>query len=139
MSADAFVAEARALIGVPWRHRGRSLRGLDCVGLVALAGVAAALPNARDVSGYGREPWDDQLRKGCRERWREPMAEPRVGDIAIVRWGVREPSHMAIVGAHPLGGLTFIHAHNLHGVVEQRLDARLTRAIVEVYRPWRDE
>lgn len=136
MSVHAFVSAARELLGVKWRHRGRSLRGVDCVGLVALAGQRSALPNAIDVSGYGREPWDDQLRKGCDERWGAPVDDVRAGDIVLVRWGVREPSHLAIVGDHPLGGLTVIHAHTLHGVIEQRLDARLRKAVVAVYRPW---
>ena len=35
---EGFLAEARKLLGTPWRHRGRSARGVDCVGLLLLAG-----------------------------------------------------------------------------------------------------
>lgn len=32
-----FVAAARGYIGVPWVHQGRSMRGVDCIGLVVMA------------------------------------------------------------------------------------------------------
>lgn len=133
---DAFVAEARALLGTPWRHRGRKPWALDCVGLIAVAGKRVGLVG-EDVSGYGREPWEDRLRQGCRDRWGEPVpletAQP--GDIALFRWGKGEPSHMGILAAHPDGGLSLIHSHNLHGVVECRLDGKYAGCLVEVFRP----
>lgn len=131
-----FVAQARKLLGVRWRHQGRKPWAVDCVGLIAVAGKASGL-TAEDVRGYGREPWDDLLRKGCRERWGEPApaSAAQVGDIAIVRWGDGEPSHMAIVGNHPNGGLTLIHSHNLHGVIEQSMRGRMLEVVLEVYQP----
>lgn len=139
MTAEAFIAEARKLKGVKWRHRGRKPWAVDCVGLVALAGKNSGL-TAQDESGYGREPWEDRLREGCRARWGEPLPaeQARPGDIALIRWAKREPSHMAIVGDHPDGGLTLIHAHNLHGVVEHSLSGSFLSVVVEVYRPWED-
>lgn len=140
MSAQAFIAEARKLLGARWRHRGRQPWAVDCIGLIAVAGKGSGL-NTYDESGYGREPWEDRLRKGCRARWGEPLppesAEP--GDIAIIRWGRGEPSHMAIVGDDPNGGLSLIHAHNLHGVVECSMRGEIARCVIEVYRPWRRE
>lgn len=132
----AFVAQARKLLGVRWRHRGRKPWAVDCIGLVAVAGRAAGLL-AEDETGYGREPWEDRLRQGCRARWGEPLPidQAKPGDIAILRWTPGEPSHMAIVGDHPDGGLTLIHAHNLHGVVEHALRGRFTDFVLEVYRP----
>lgn len=136
MGAAAFVAAARALQGARWRHRGRKPWALDCIGLVVLAGTRAGL-NVQDETGYGREPWDDRLCKGCRERFGapRPASEARLGDIAIIRWGKAEPSHMGIVGDHP-HGLSLIHVHNLHGWREQRIDERMLGQIVEIYRPW---
>ena len=43
IEASALVKEARALIGTPWRHQGRSKRGVDCIGLVLLAAENAGL------------------------------------------------------------------------------------------------
>lgn len=132
--AEVFVAEARKLKGTRWRHRGRKPWAVDCIGLVALAGSAAGLL-AADEEGYGREPWEDRLRIGCRARWGEPVQDPQPGDIALFRWGAGEPSHMGILGDHPDGGLTLIHAHNIQGVVEGRLAGKMAAQLVEVFRP----
>lgn len=131
----AFVEAARALKGARWRHRGRKPWAVDCIGLVAVAGKASGLL-AEDVAGYGREPWEDQIRRGCRERWGEPIPldQARPGDIAIFRWAEGEPSHMGVLGDHPDGGLTLIHAHNIHGVVECSLAAGYRKCLVEVFR-----
>jgi len=130
-----FVQQARSLIGTRWRHRGRKPWAVDCVGLVAVAGQRSGLL-ADDVAGYGREPWDDQLRRGCRERWGDPIPvdQMRAGDIAIFRWNQGEPSHIGIIADHPDGGFSLIHAHNLHGVVECRLADDYRRCLVEVFR-----
>lgn len=134
--SQEFVEAARALIGTKWRHRGRNTLGVDCIGLVAVAGRAAGLV-AEDEKRYGREPWEDRLRAGCRARWGDPIprAEWAPGCIAIIRWGKGEPSHMAVLGNHPDGGLTLIHAHNLLGVIEGSLRGPIADRIVEVYRP----
>ena len=132
--ALVFVDEARKLIGTKWRHRGRSRFSVDCIGLIAVSGRAAGLL-AHDENNYGREPWEDRLRKGCRARWGDPVKEPQPGDIAIIRWDQGEPSHMGIIGDKPGGGLTLIHAHNLHGVIEHTLSGKIEKCVVEVYRP----
>lgn len=132
----AFVEEARKLKGTPWRHRGRKPWALDCLGLVAVAGSRAGLI-ATDVKGYGRDPWDDQLRRGCREQFGEPvpLELARPGDLAIFRWAAGEPSHIGILGDHPDGGLSLIHSHNINGVVECTLAGKYAGCLVEVYRP----
>ena len=137
MSARKFIDAARALKGARWRHRGRKSWAVDCIGLVVLAGRKSGLVDC-DVSGYGREPWNDLLREGCHERFGEPLPPSAAmpGDIAVIRWGDAEPSHVGIVGDHPDGGLTLIHASNMHGVVEHSLAGEYLDVIVEVYRPW---
>jgi cell wall-associated NlpC family hydrolase len=110
---------------------------VDCLGLVVLAGRRSGI-TASDVRGYGREPWDDALRRGLRERFGVPVKSPRAGDIALIRWRKEEPSHVGIIADHPGGGLSLIHANNLLGVVEHALDHPFDSCIVEVYRPWPD-
>lgn len=135
MSALAFVAAARSRVGTRWRHRGRQPWAIDCVGLVVLAARDAGLI-IPDELYYGREPWDDMLRRRCREEFGQELqvsvAQP--GDVAVVRFGRHEPSHVGIVGDHP-HGLSLIHSHNLHGVIEQRIDEHIARMFVCVYRP----
>lgn len=135
--ADAYVASARALIGTPWRHRGRKPWALDCIGLLVLAAQQAGL-QAKDEKGYGREPWEDRLSGGLRARYGPPVTDWRAGDIAVIRWAKGEPSHTGILANHPDGGLSIIHSHNLHGVVEHALHGPILDGIVEVYRPFPD-
>lgn len=138
MGQREFVAAARKLKGARWRHRGRKPWAVDCIGLVALAGKEAGL-KVEDEYGYGREPWEDRLRKGMRARFGVPLpvSSAQIGDIALVKFSAGEPSHIGIVGDHPDGGLTLIHATNLDGVVEQSLTESILAAVIEVYRPWR--
>lgn len=139
MSATEFVAAARALISrrVRWRHRGRKPWALDCVGLVVVAARNAGLP-CEDVKGYGREPWDHQLQKTLRERFGLPVSPPKPGDIAVIRWGKGQPSHVGIIGDHPTAGISLIHMHNLNGPCEQALEGPLRQSLVECYRPWQE-
>ena len=135
MHEQSFIAGARKLKGTRWRHRGRKPWAVDCVGLIVLAARDAGF-NLDDEPQYGREPWEDQLRKGLRARFGDPVAEPwQPGDITLIRWQRGEPSHVAIIGNHPDGGLTIIHAHNLHGVVECSLAGYYRDCVIEVYRP----
>lgn len=59
--AIRLVEEARALLGVPWRHQGRTRKGVDCIGLVLLAAQNAGVDLIK-VSGinpprtYSRNP-----------------------------------------------------------------------------------
>ena len=68
MIGAAVLAEARAMVGVPWRHMGRSTAGVDCIGLILLAAFRAgvALP---EPAPYAREPQDHALRAALGERW----------------------------------------------------------------------
>ena len=42
MIGATVLAEARAMVGVPWRHMGVSAAGVDCIGLVLLAASAGS-------------------------------------------------------------------------------------------------
>lgn len=135
-AATRFLQSARSLRGAKWLHLGRTPERLDCIGLIAVAARQVGL-KFHDEIGYSREPRDDLLRAGLRERFGEalPVAMARPGDIALYRHGRGEPSHVGIVGDHPDGGLSLIHVHLLYGVIEQGLRDRVLLSIVEVYRP----
>jgi len=89
---------------------------------------------------YGREPWDDRLRRGLREHLGEPVPEPwQPGDIALARWGEGEPTHVGMLADYAHGGLSIIHASVRQGVIESGLTGRIRDAVIEVYRPrWGD-
>lgn len=125
---------AEKYIGVPFRHQGRTMAGLDCVGLVILA--------ARDVGyndyvefAYGREPRQDRLQKTLREHIGEPLDRPpRVNDIVLLRLPhSRAPSHVGIICEHP-HGLGIIHAYGEIGMVKkQRFSQSMADRVAGVY------
>jgi murein DD-endopeptidase / murein LD-carboxypeptidase len=111
---DRIVAAARDLVGVPFRLHGRSAeRGVDCVGLAALAlmqaGHRGVVPR-----GYGLRSGDEALARAwlC-EAGLAVVPEGRAGDLALVRPGPLQLHLMILVpGGH-------VHAHaGLGRVVE---------------------
>lgn len=140
------VDRARTFIDVPYRHRGRTARGLDCAGLpwLSYAEEGVVLP---DLKRYGRTPFDDGLMRAAEDALGEPLWKgaigqivPRpllqVGDVVVLRF-VREPHHMAIVGDDALFGLSLIHADGALGisrVVEHGLSDPFLAMIAAVFR-----
>lgn len=128
------VSAARAYLGVPFRHRGRTSAGLDCAGLVwrAYADLGLVLP---DVRIYGREPHRNGLQEAMVRALGEPVARhPQAGDVLLMRFN-KEPHHLGIVGDYVHGGLSLIHAYGTAGrVVEHRLDDTWRSRIAAVYR-----
>lgn len=127
------VEGARTLLGARWRHRGRKPWAVDCIGLVLLAARAAGLQVEDTRIRYGREPLDGALRSELATRFGAPVDDWSPGDIAVIRWGRGDVLHLGILGDHP-DGLSLIHVHSLHGVVEHALAGRYRDAVVEVYR-----
>lgn len=133
------VIAARAYLGTRWRHRGRSVHGLDCAGLGLLAyrDCGVVLP---DYLHYGREPHKDGLIKYLTAALGEPLAMSMPladGDVIVLRFD-REPHHVTIVAAANYAGInTFniIHADGHVGrVLEQRLTADMLARVTHHYR-----
>lgn len=93
ISAQDFIAQARALVGVPWRHQGRSVYGVDCIGLITLALNGAGLDLAEflgvtDRRDYGRGAQPEMLRlvgEHCK-----PLYQPIDGCLIVVKF-LRDP------------------------------------------------
>lgn len=135
MSADRVVAHARSMLGVRWRHMGRKPWAVDCAGLVLLSLRAAGWPKTDSPASYGREPWEDSLRKTLSENLGQPVDDMRPGDIVLIRWGKHDPSHVGVIGDYTFGGLSIIHADNVHGVIETALTGQIKDSVIETYRP----
>lgn len=135
MSVVQFVESARSMKGAKWRHGARKSWSVDCIGLVVRALEKAHRP-VKDQKLYGREVWGEHLREACRVEFGEPVTDYRAGDIALIRWG--NTAHMGILADHPDGGISIIHAHNLHGVVEQTYSGPVQKCTVAVFRPFGD-
>jgi cell wall-associated NlpC family hydrolase len=124
---SALAEAARTFIGAKFRHRGRSPKMMDCVGLGLLAyeKCGVTLP---DYRLYQPDPikHGPNLTEYVKRALGDPVAVEPVkysdmqdGDVVVIRY-VHEPHHVAIVGQHPLGYLSLIHAHGLYGrVLEQ--------------------
>ena len=127
--ADAFVAAARALLGVPFRHQGRDpVHGVDCIGLAVLAARAIGL-NPPDRTDYPRQP-TGQLAPAL-AGYLQPidLADVKPGDLYLLAFA-HEPMHLGI--ATDIG---LLHTFSQVGrVVEHGLDAKWRRRIVAAYR-----
>lgn len=133
------VTAARSYLGVKWRHRGRSVHGLDCAGLGMLAyrDCGVQLP---DFVHYGREPHKDGLVTCMTAALGDPLpsSTPLLdGDVLVLRFD-REPHHVAIVAAANYGGtdtFNIIHAEGHVGrVIEQRLTPDMLARVTHHYR-----
>jgi len=97
---SAVVARARALVGVPFRLHGRSMAGLDCVGVAAMA-LGRTAPDA-----YGLRSGDvERAEAWLRAAGLRPEEAGRPGDLALVQSGPLQLHLM--IGT----GNGFIHAH----------------------------
>ena len=131
MTPGDIVAAARALIGTPFRHQGRSDKGLDCAGV--LITVARALGvEVVDVDGYSRRPSCGLLEATLDAQpalRRVGLAGMQAGDLLLMRFH-GAPQHLGI-----FTGENLIHSYSAVGkVCEHRLNAEWRARIVRVYR-----
>ncbi|MGQ4661355.1 NlpC/P60 family protein [Lysobacter sp. F6437] len=136
---ETVLATARSMLKWPWRHQGRTSRGIDCLGLVALS--FSAVRRVVDREGYGRTPYNRQLRASLIEHFGPPIGRDdlRPGDVVTLRW-TGEERHVAIVTDHP-EGLGLIHCYDRAPggapggrVIEHRLSPDYLSRIVEGFR-----
>lgn len=121
----AVVAEARTYIGVPWRHQGRSREGIDCVGLVLLAGYSLGLCDYPDDYNYSRRSSDRELIRLARQYGTEVRLGPGGlealgdGDMVVLR-DTAYPQHVGLM-ATSQGQRTIIHASVAHRMVLEEI------------------
>lgn len=133
ISADDVIAAARACVGAPFRHQGRSLEtGIDCAGLAILVCQGLGL-DVCDVSGYGRVPANGQLEAALSAQahlsQRAEASDRQPGDLLLMRFVV-EPQHLAILTAEG----TIVHAYESAGICcEHLLDDCWASRIVAAY------
>lgn len=133
----AFIAAARRLKNVRFRHQGRNPKiGIDCAGLALVAMQSIGRP-VHDIKGYGREPYRDGL-EGALIANLGPKVEKdsmKAGDVVMMRFA-GDPRHVGILVDYPDGGLALLHTHDtLKMVREHRLDEKRAASIVAVWRP----
>ena len=129
MTRNEITQIAYSLIGIPYVHQGRSDKGIDCVGLLAIIAQRLNYPHT-DLESYRRTPSATKLIELLRENLDEiDLNEVDVGDIFLMKLGGTKPRHTAILASNATDferGLqpTIIHALNsisIQSVVEQPL------------------
>jgi cell wall-associated NlpC family hydrolase len=100
-----------------------------------------------DRQGYGRVPYNGELRASLVEHFGQPVASAQVGisdlqpgDLLLMTW-TSEPHHVAIVTPHP-NGIGIIHSYSITpgnsgggSVIEHRLSDDYLKLIREAFRP----
>jgi len=132
-SPDQIIAEARKLIGAPYRHLGRGPFAYDCLGLVlAVFKRVGAVAQDFDFTDYSQDTSQYQLEQylngsdflECLAHWKD--AQP--GDILLQRFHLSIPaSHLILITMAERGSLWGVHASR-RGVVEQRI-AHIERCV----------
>ena len=130
--AELIVAAARAAIGTPFRHQGRTLgRGLDCAGLAIHCAQTAGIATY-DETDYPRQPGGGRLEAAFDQQpelRRIALPEIAPGDVLLMTFE-GQPQHVAIVSE-----VGIIHAYEPIGrVVEHGLTAFWRARIVRAYR-----
>lgn len=123
------VVTARGFIGVPYMHLQRNQRFMDCVGLVI---AVARKYNLGDYAreDYARIPDPIHMEKNLRDRldFIDP-SRAKPGDIYWISFA-GTPRHVGIIGDHPSGDQSLIHAYaEAKKVVEHRIDKKWQRRI----------
>ncbi len=128
-TADSFIAAARAYVGVPWRHQGRSRHGIDCVRLLVCAARDLGIP-VDDVRAYQHQPRAHDLARMLRRHCVSvPVANMRRGDIVLMG---RPSTHVGfLTDGDPFG---LIHVPTNGACVEVRFDPDIHR-LRAAYRP----
>jgi cell wall-associated NlpC family hydrolase len=124
MTRAEVVSEARNWVGVPYRKKGRTASGIDCLGLLV---VVARVFNVPHVDHHDYSDWPDPMYRILRELEKHlnpaPLTGPLPGTIGVFNQRIL-PAHVGIFST--LNGVThLIHAHlDEDRVLEQPWRAR---------------
>lgn len=124
------IKQARAYLGTPFVHQGRTPAGVDCIGFVlcVLQDTGICLIDRTD---YGRQPTLGLLKGELDKQLKSvPISDLSDGDIMLLRWPGGQPTH---VGFYAGGNI--IHAYERRGkVVEHKFIEGKPCRLVGVYR-----
>lgn len=95
-----FIAEAHKLrdMRIPFRHQGRALSGMDCLGVFVYVAAQRSI-KVQDNLKYGRVPNHATMEKGLRAHFNFiPRTHVIAGDAFWIKWKrTAYPMHLALV------------------------------------------
>lgn len=132
---EEIVATARKWLGVRWKHQGRTVHGIDCVGLPAKVAHELGISQA-DYSNYPRSPIPSAFLEIFRRHLIEVrVAERQTGDILLLR--DEKGRHLCHCGiqSEKDGAPHLIHAFaGLRQVVEEPITREMALRIIYAFR-----
>lgn len=111
------VATANSLLGVKYRHQGRNLAGLDCVGVPIYIGAALGIKEW-DTTSYSSRPNIKEFLRLIRDTGSTevPLAQMANGDMLQMNYH-GWPVHVGIYEKDEKGNEYIIHAFARHRCV----------------------
>ena len=126
---------ARSYKGVPYRHQGRSVAGLDCAGILVLLGEEIGFYSEKIESRrYSRNPASFKLKQEM-DKHLIPISKQdiQVGDVLLLKI-TTDPQHIGIVTGYSAQSFGMIHCYDTVGrVVEHRLNRLWFERIIQSY------
>jgi len=115
LSRSDIIGAARAYLGVPYLHQGRTRQGLDCVGLLLCVAHDLGITDY-EIDHYSRVPSGRMMQRLLAKHvTRVPLSDLHTADILHIAFQ-QQPQHLAFVTDKGM-----IHADSRHGVVEHHL------------------
>lgn len=111
LNRNKIIEEARTWLGTPWRHQGRTRKGVDCVGLIVQVANSLGLnPSGYDFCGYSRHAGGLELLSHFRNNMTEKLISAALpGDVIVFRDNAY-PCHVAFASER-YGVIYMIHAY----------------------------
>lgn len=99
VTRQQIIDAALTLVGVPFRHQGRSIEtGVDCVGLLVVIGEKIGYPEIKDITNYRRMPKESMVREVIGQNCTEiAIDEAGPGDFYLIRLFKDRLCHAAVV------------------------------------------
>ena len=126
---------SRSYLGVPWKHQGRTKKGVDCVGFLLL-GFKHIGVHIDEIKGYARTPDGKKLKEVMDNQPNlDIVYDIQVGDILLLRMR-HDPQHVALITESKTAEFGMIHSYNggEKKVVEHDLADYWKQKIVSIYR-----
>lgn len=134
VSRQYIVDFARSFKGTPYKHQGRSVNGIDCVGILVLLGNELDVYHESERR-YSRNPKSFGIKQEMEKILvKIDKKDIKYGDILLFRM-ITDPQHVGVVTEYSEQSFGIVHCYQSVGkVVEHRLNDKWIDRIVQAYK-----